>query len=397
MADDTLVNVDYRIVRPDGTERIINSRGKVFRDDRGTPVRMVGTNQDITGRKQVEEQMRRLAAGYKAILDALPDLMFHLSRDGTLLDFRATDHSELAIPSNEIVGSNIKDRMPAEFTVQCLACIATTLDSGERQHWEYPLQVRGGVRDFEARMVASGQDEVVAIVRDITERKQEERLVRESREQLRNLAARLQEVREEERTGIAHEIHDELGQVLTGLKIDLSWLVERLPAGEAAPRDKVNQMIRIVDTSVRTVRDITSHLRPALLDDLGLEAAVEWFTNDFAKRAAMGCHLDLSAGEVELGPGRATAVFRILQEALTNVARHAAGHRVDVALRTAGPNLVLEVQDNGKGISDEALSAAGSLGLIGMRERAGTLGGQVDIQRRVEGGTSVTCTLPMQP
>jgi len=212
--------------------------------------------------------------------------------------------------------------------------------------------------------------------------------------QLRELAAYLQNAREAERASIAREIHDEFGQALTALKIDLAWLDRQLPQRRADLTAKVNAMLALVDDTIGTVRRVAAGLRPGLLDDLGLVAAIEWQAQEFATRTGLACELRLGEQEAALARDLATALFRIFQEALTNVARHAAATRVEVALEDRPDALTLIVADNGKGIAPGQTTAAHALGLLGMRERARAWGGDVVIEGVAGQGTTVTVRIP---
>jgi signal transduction histidine kinase len=212
-------------------------------------------------------------------------------------------------------------------------------------------------------------------------------------DQLRALHARIESIREEERTGIAREIHDELGQALTALKMDIAWVARRL-GDEGEVRAKLSEMSGNADGIIQTVRRISAELRPGVLDDLGLEAAIEWQAEDFCRRTGVRCDVRSQLGELKLDRHLATAVFRIFQEALTNVTRHANATHVDVDLRVEGEKLELEVSDDGVGITEGARGV--SLGLLGMRERARLLGGDCVVKRRVPRGTTVALTVPVQ-
>ena len=218
---------------------------------------------------------------------------------------------------------------------------------------------------------------------------------RAARRRLRSLAGYLEDAREKERTFIAREIHDEFGQALTALKMDLAWLAKRLPADRDSLRAKVGSMSELVDTSIQMVRRIATDLRPGVLDHLGLVASIEWQAQEFAKRADFECQLDLTDRELSLDEGLLTAIFRIFQETLTNVARHAEATLVRVALREDGDELVLVVQDNGKGITESQITRPKSLGLIGMQERARSWGGRVTFQAKPGQGTTVILRVPM--
>lgn len=236
---------------------------------------------------------------------------------------------------------------------------------------------------------------VVASVRDISESKRVEKELESSREQLRNLSAHLQFVREEERAHVAREIHDELGQALTALKMDLSWLGNRLAKGQESLLQKAKSMSNLIDANIEIVKRVSTELRPGLLDDLGITAAVEWQTKEFQSRIGIRCRATLDPADIDLDQDRSTAIFRILQETLTNVARHANATRVNVSLKEKGGQLVLRVRDNGKGITQEQISHPESIGLIGIRERVYSWGGEVIINGIPGKGTSVTASIPL--
>lgn len=235
------------------------------------------------------------------------------------------------------------------------------------------------------------------LVMDVTERKQAEEKLQRSLELLRALAARLQRVREEERTTVAREIHDELGQAMTAMKLDLAALMRELPAEEKGAILRVDGLVKLVDETIQSVRRIATELRPGVLDDLGLAAAVEWAAEEFQGRAGIVCHVSLPDSDIALDPERATALFRIFQETLTNVARHANATEVDVRLARSKGALLLEVHDNGKGISEAELSEGQSLGILGMRERALVLGGEITITGAPGKGTTVSVRIPATP
>ena len=220
---------------------------------------------------------------------------------------------------------------------------------------------------------------------------------RQLEDQLRALSAHVEEVREDERTGIAREIHDELGQALTALKIELSWIGRRLadaPVPVDAIGDKLRALTKMTDEVIDSVRRISAELRPGALDDLGLVAAVEWEVQQFERRTGVACAVQADVDDALLGRDVSTAVFRILQEALTNVARHAEAARVEVRLTLRGDRLHLEVHDDGKGITPESAFAPNAFGLLGIRERALRLGGSATVIGGEKQGTTVTVDVP---
>jgi PAS domain S-box-containing protein len=234
---------------------------------------------------------------------------------------------------------------------------------------------------------------------DIAERKRVEEELKNSREQLRALAARLQSIREEEGRRIGREVHDNLGQSLTGLNMDLFELESQISElVNETRRDsllkRIRSMFHLIDTTVQAVREIATELRPRMLDDLGLVPAIEWQVQDFQKRTGIQC--GFSTEDINLDQERSTAIFRILQETLTNVARHAKATRVNIRLREDNDSIMLEVEDDGRGITEEEIYNPRSLGLLGMRERALLFGGEINITGRQGRGTTLTLCIPIK-
>ena len=216
-----------------------------------------------------------------------------------------------------------------------------------------------------------------------------------SRTELRSLSQHLQEVREEERTAIARGIHDELGQLLTALKIDLSWLGKKLPEDQHLLLKKTQEISKIIDGTIGTVQRISAELRPGILDDLGLTAALEWQAQEFQTKTGIACEVQSSFPCAGLERRCSTVLFRIFQETLTNIYRHSSATRAKVALKQKGEALIFTVTDNGCGVVEEKIQDPNSLGFIGMRERVRHLGGKMAIRRIAEGGTSVQVVIPL--
>jgi PAS domain S-box-containing protein len=234
---------------------------------------------------------------------------------------------------------------------------------------------------------------VCLIASDLSETKRAEQELRASSEQLRNLTAHLLSVREEERARISREVHDELGQSLTAVKMDLAWLAGRLPQRNGPMLKRIHSTGQLADSIIQSIRRISTELRPAVLD-LGLAAAVEWQVQEFQARSGIQCKVRLLTREV-VASNASTAMFRIFQETLTNVARHAKATRADVVLQKQRDRLVLLIRDNGRGFDQASPSLSKSLGLLGMRERAAILGGQVNISSAPGQGTTVTAWIPL--
>ena len=235
---------------------------------------------------------------------------------------------------------------------------------------------------------------VIHIVRDISQRKESEERLRKSREKLRNLTAHLHSVREEERKHIAREIHDELAQALTALKMDVFWMKKRLPDDNGVLLQKAQTMSGLIDTTIQSVQRIASELRPGLLDDLGLQEAVQWHTREFQDRTGIRCELAFEGEWEGLDPDRSITIFRVFQEALTNVARHAEATSVEMSCQATDRCVKIRIRDDGRGISREESADPKSFGIIGIRERVHYWGGSVSIQGAPGEGTTIKVSIP---
>jgi PAS domain S-box-containing protein len=378
---------EHRIVRPDGAVRTFQSRGAVVVDDLGQPVKLHGTAQDITERKHAEEALAR----YAALIESSHDAIVTQTLDGRILTWNPGAERLYGYRSEEVAGRSLAIVATPERAGE-LEGLRARVQRGEHiEHHETVRLRRDGARivvSISLSPIKDGEGRIIgvsSIARDITERVQ-----------LRDFAGRLRSARESERTQIAREIHDELGQALTALKMDLFSLKHTVPAPLRDPLlVKTDEMAKLIDEMVDKVRTLATELRPAVLDSLGLSAAIEWAVQRFAQRTRIEGALDMPAEPLRLDADRSTDLFRILQEALTNVARHARASRVDVHLRATPGEIVLEVHDNGRGITDSETENVRSFGLLGMRERTLPWGGELCVRGAPQGGTSVIACIPL--
>ena len=409
------------------SEEIRLADGRVF-DRRSEPQRLAGRSvgrvwsfRDVTEARQAAEALRESQSLLELFFSQSLDGFFFMMLDQPIAWNETTDKeaaldyiftheritkvntavlTQFAAREDQMIG-----RTPAELLAHDIpgarARWREFLDAGhlhqetdERTLDGRPMIIEGDyicLYDREGRLIGH-----FGIQRDVTQRRQEENEILRSRQELRDLTARLQLVREEERTDIAREVHDELGQALTGLKIDLAWLKPRL-ADRPALAERVQSIIVRIDGAMDTVRRIATDLRPSVLDDLGLVAAVEWQAQEFERSTGITAQLEVQATYPELDDVCATTAFRILQETLTNVARHAHATRVKIALQVSAEELTLEVRDNGRGISKSDVLSSTSLGLIGSRERAIACGGKLVIRGIRDQGTIVLLRIPARP
>ena len=381
---------ETEIVRKDGTLVPVElSIGIIQYEGRPAAAVLI---RDITKRKLAETNLLESERRYRGIFEAAEGGIGIIDNDGILRDVNPNMTRMFGYSHDELNGRYAKDL----FHPECRDDLDRLIHQIELENKEsfesmgvrkdglsFPFEVRG------ARLVYRNQSAFLGILTDITAHKLAEEELRDSREQLRNLATHIQSVREEERTVIAREIHDDLGQALTALKMDVSWIGKRIPKDQQTIIEKTQTVSRLIDMTIRTVQRVATKLRPGLLDDLGLTAAIEWQAEEFQRRTGIECDLSLDPEDIVLDEERSTAIFRIFQETLTNVVRHASATKLWVSLKENGRTLELEVRDNGKGITDEQICSSRSFGLIGIRERVHPWEGEVNINGVPGKGTTV--------
>jgi len=337
--------------------------------------------------------------GISDLMDALPFYVMLVDEDHYILQANRAVRAKLGLDPKDIVGKYCPaavhgldkpiDGCPLEEAVERDQAVEREIFDAASGRW-----VRSAVYPTKGS-TADGRKVFFHMVTDITDRKRAEEELTASREQLRELSQHLESIGEEERTRLAREIHDEMGQLLTGLKIDVSWIARRLPKAEVSLLEKTRTMNELIDEAVQTVKRISSELRPGVLDHLGLAAAIEWQAQELEKRTQIRFEFKSTPKEFALDGGRSTALFRICQEALTNVIRHANASKVRISLREGPRRIILRISDNGTGIEKWQVSDSKAFGLIAMRERARSWGGDVMIKGSPGRGTVVAVTIPL--
>jgi PAS domain S-box-containing protein len=339
---------------------------------------------------------------YHRTIDSLLDAIVSVDASHRITLFNPAAERMFGIAAKEALGMPLERLVPPrarEMHPHFMADFFGAPDSAlGMQHNREITGLRSDGTEFPletslAHTLVDGEPEVTAVLRDVTERRRAERELRETNGQLRALSSSLQEVREQERTRIAAELHDELGQQLTGLKLELSWISSRTREGRPPTIDQVDAMRRQLDGTIASVRRIATELRPRVLDDLSLGDALAWQAGEFARRSGLCVDVDLPASDRVTDPATATALFRIAQESLTNIAKHAEASNVRISLEQDGDSLVLRIQDDGVGL---ARAGGGGLGLVSMRERATSLGGRLRASGEAGRGTTIEVVLPLQ-
>jgi PAS domain S-box-containing protein len=341
---------------------------------------------------------------HRAILNNIPDQAWLKDTDSRYVLVNDAFMLACGRPEKDIIGSTPDKVWPPDLGKVYLSTDRAALESGVRRRYEETRYgpdgslrwfdtVKMPLRDDDGRIVGT-----VGISRDITDLKRSQMELLDSRSQLRQLSAYLQSIREAERTRISRELHDELGQLLSGLRLGLNYLQTQADATTPEQAGHVQMLKNLVDATMDAVHRIASDLRPAVLDELGLHAALEWLTESFTQRNVLPCELRLSMPEAiarTIDAERSTAIFRVVQEALTNVSRHARASSVVVEIHACDDHCLLSIADDGCGMDTLRAASGGSLGLLGMRERALMLGGQLSVESRPGHGTRVSARIPL--
>jgi len=364
--------------------------------------------QDITERKRAEEALRESEVRFRELFNRMSSGVAVYEAIDSGGDFIFRDFNPAAeriekVSRKDILGKRVSEAFPGVKAFGVFEVFQRVWQTGKPEY--LPENIYKDERDpgswRESSVFKLPTGEIVSIYNDITERKRAEERLKISQEQLHLLAGHLQSVREEERKHLAQEFHDQLGQTLTAIKMDLSMLHRAIAdPGKELSRSVIAQGIEssqdMIDRAIAIIREILSELRPELLDQLGIVPTLEWEVERFQRKSGISCTFSSSVEAIDLDPKKAIALYRIFQEAVTNVARHAKATSVVVSLRREGTCLVLEIKDDGVGISADVEQRARSFGLIGMRERAVLLGGTVEISG-VEGkGTTVLVRIPYE-
>ena len=390
-------------LRADGSEFPIEASISQHTEDGGERYFTV-ILRDVTERVRAGELLARSEARLRGILDSAMDAVITIDESQRIVLFNAAAEEVFGWPRAEALGAPLDELIPGAQRASHAAHVrrfgrghepsrrmgrgARVVTGLRRNGEEFPIEASI------SQVTEGGQQFYTVILRDVTERVRAEEALQRSRREIHDLARAASQAREQEKSRIARELHDELGQALTALKIDVGWLRESLAGAPEPVARKLASMQVLLDGTVASARRISADLRPLMLDDLGLTAAAEWLVENFRNRTGIACELALGASGLDLPDPHATTVFRVLQECLTNVAKHAEATQVEVSLAREDGHVTLTVSDNGRGFDTGAPRPGGSFGLLGLRERALLIDGQVSLEAAPGRGTRVELRIP---
>jgi len=396
----------YKIIRQNDHEvRWVHGMGELVFNEEGNPIKLIGTVQDITNRKNLSEKLRKSENLYRSTLTASPDIIAAVDINGYITMISPNGLVFYGCKKEEdLVGHQFADFIAPEDIEKAKSnfLLSFAMQLGAI---EYTIQRADGSKvqtEIKADIIRDRDSEptgMVIIIRDITDRKKWETELNKAQEQMKKFAAHLQNVREEERLEIARELHDELGQILIAIKIDMGMLKQNiLKCPESNVADgiitKFDQLFVLVDSTINTTRKIMTDLRPEVLYLLGFIEAAKLQVTKFHERYNIKCDFETEITDLELNPQQSVALYRIVQEALTNIAKHANATQVKVKMMVNGDKLILQISDNGVGIKEKYKSKQDSYGLIGMQERAFLLDGEFTIMGQEGVGTVVKVEIP---
>lgn len=387
----------------DGSIVWVSITAHVIYDESGNFLHIEGSLQNITERKQNEMRLQESEAKYRGLAERSSDIIVLVDEEGKPIYWSPSSEKILGYTSDELMAWRPDARMGAEEYEKLLIYISQIIDQQEVENFEVPMARKDGTEitiEWTAAPIYFGKKltGIQLVGRDITTRKKAEAALQKSHEQLRNFSKHLESAREQERTTIAREVHDDLGQLLTAIKFDLAWMKRHLPETDIEKLlEKVDATMGLVNESLKSVKHISSRLRPEILSDLGLEAAMDWYLEEFQNRTAIECGSRIQqqtfSGD-RICDELCVSIFRIFQEALTNIAKHSQASKIFVKLDQSDGWIDFQIIDDGVGIDQSAINESQSFGLLGIRERVKAFGGHMELSGESGEGTALSIKLP---
>jgi len=393
--------LEFRLLQ-NGHTRWVLSKGSVLYDDSGSPTRMLGIGLDLTERKRAEQALAETNERNRAMLAAIPDMMFLMSRDGKYLDYYAREPQMLYVPPEAFLGRSVSDLMPPGLAADVIGCLAKLNGSDQPQVLEYQLPINGEERYYEARLVPIGGDKALSIVRDVTDarravqaaRVSEEKLIQGHR-QIQALAARLLTAQESERRRISLLLHDDVSQNIAAVGLSISRLKRKLPNSSEEIVAELEQLgVHVHDLNTQ-IRHLSHQLHPAVLEHLGLVAALESHVTEFGHEEKITMKFVADVGSDPIPLELSVCLYRVALEALRNVSRHSGASNASLSLKRDDGYLMLEVSDSGKGFDVEKARRGSGIGLLSTEERIKHFQGSLSIRSAPQGGTTLTARVPL--
>lgn len=395
---------EYPLRKIDGSYTHIFDRGYIIKNENGEPYRLVGSMIDLTYRKKMENELKESEEKWRSLFENSPSIIFTI--DSSLIVTGINRALSSLMNPEEIIGKSSLELIDSSETDRVRKIIENVFISQNAASFNVISSEDDDKKHYSVQAIPQVKENltsaVTLIATDITEKIQAEEKLKESNDRLHALAAHLQTIREEERTMISREIHDQLGQELTALKMDISFLSRKIAKSRITGKPEwdeltegLKSMTAITDQTINSIRRIARELRPDVLDKLGLRDAIEWQAEEFTKRTGIDCIVSISPGNLDFSREMESTIFRIIQESLTNVARHSMAKRSKIAVITDENSVQLTIEDNGKGISESEIQNAKSLGLVGIRERVYSVKGKFEITGEKNKGTKLLIKIPL--
>ncbi len=396
-------DLEKRYIHKDGHIIWIFLNCSVVEDDNGKLMHFLTYIKDISDRKAAEQAFQESVERNEAILRALPDMMFLLNKDGTYLDFHTRDPLALHVPRDVFIGKNVREVMPHDLAEKVIHCIEQLEGTKEPQVLEYSLQTPAEERHYEARLIGAEGDKVLSIVRDVTEARRSAAAVRlgeekllESNRQIHALAARVINAQESERRRISLQLHDDLSQSVATLGLVIGRLKRRLPASREQIETELDGLGKQTNDLTSQIRRLSHQLHPAVLEHLGLVAALESHVKQFGHEENIEVEFHQSVKTEKIPFDVSVCLYRVALEALRNVSRHSGAKSAMVSLSENGDSLTLEISDSGRGFDVEKVTREGGLGLISARERINLLQGCLDVKSSRGAGSRLIASVPIE-
>jgi PAS domain S-box-containing protein len=401
IANASFYEAEFRVPVDNGTVRWVRGVGKIIVDEAGLPTSMTGVNLDVTERRLAAQKLHETSERNRAMLRALPDIVFLLSTDGVYLDYHARDPHQLLLSPSEFIGKSVREVLPQHLAERIMQCLANARLKDTPQIVEYSLPMSDGERHYEARMIQAEGNKVLSIVRDVTARqraadalKESQQKLHHSHNQIRDLLGRIIDVQESERRRISRELHDDLSQKVATLSVGISRLKKKLPLPDNLLLSELDLLRENTNRLTDDIRSLSHQLHPAVLEHLGLVTALESYIETFKDEEGIHVNLIADLGEEKIPFQSSICLYRIAVEALRNVSRHSGASTATVSLERRNNSIELQVSDGGRGFDVEMARKGAGLGLVSIEERLRLLQGSCEVHSSADTGTTLVARLP---